>query len=90
MFFPRKVCKPRLARAQGFVTVLPLPFGAGAGLESAPFDHVPAGGAILGLDQVGGRAGTCQGTSSPCPFPVPWGQSPACKVEVPPAGRAPG
>ncbi|RLW05920.1 hypothetical protein DV515_00005030 [Chloebia gouldiae] len=27
------------------------------------------------------------GTSSLCPFPAPWGKSPACKVEMPPGGR---
>lgn len=66
------------------------PSHAGASLEPAPLDHVPAGRAVLRLDQVGGRAGTCHGTSSLCPFPAPWGQSPACKVEMPPTGRAPG
>lgn len=84
---PRKVFKPRLARAEGFLTVLPSPSCAGAGLQPAPPDHVPAGRAVLRLDQVGGTAGTCHGTSSPCPFPAPWGKGPACKVEMPPAGR---
>lgn len=79
MFCPRKVCRPRLAGAQGFLTVLPPPSRAGAGVQPAPPDHVPAGRAVLRLDQVG-----------PGPFPAPWGQSPACSVGMPPAGTAPG
>lgn len=70
MFCPRRVCKPRLARAQGFMSVLPSPSRAGAGLQPAPPDHVPAGRAVLRLDQVGGTAGTAM---APQPLPCTLG-----------------